>query len=291
MTHIVDAQVHVWPPQSEQNQWTGETHNYLGKAGDISSAARESFSGEDLLAELAGAGVDRAVLVPPVFGGDDNGYALAAAARYPDRFAVMGRFQLDRPDPERVRNWLSQPRMVGIRLTFFYDRHVEWLSDETVDWIWPILAETGIPTAVFAPGNTPKIEQIARRYPDMRLVIDHFGIPQRARDAEIVPFVEQLLPVADLENVRIKASALTSHSTGPFPFTVLHEPIRRVVAAFGAERVFWGSELTRQPQPYDECVRLFSEGLTFLSDAERALIMGDAISAWLDWAPTPTPAA
>lgn len=289
MMRIVDAQVHVWPPRDEHAPADPETQRYLAGARDISSAARGSFSDDDLLVEMQCTGVERAVLVPPVFAGDDNDYALAAAVRRPERFAVMGRIPLQRPNPQRVRSWLEQPGMVGARLTFFYPSHVRWLDDGTADWVWPALEAAGVPTAVFAPGFTTRLGDIARRHPGLRLVVDHFGLPQRARDHEIDPFVDQLLPLANLPNVCVKATALTAHATGPFPFTVLHDAIHRVVDTFGSRRVFWGSELTRQPQPYDECVRLFIEGLPFLSDCDRQLVLGDALSDWLGWTSASSP--
>jgi hypothetical protein len=42
------------------------------------------------------AGVDRVVVVPPGLN-DNNSYALEAARRYPNRFAVMGRIPLQNP--------------------------------------------------------------------------------------------------------------------------------------------------------------------------------------------------
>ena len=43
------------------------------------------------------AGVDRVILVPPSWDGYRNDYALEAAQKYPDRFAVMGKVPLNDP--------------------------------------------------------------------------------------------------------------------------------------------------------------------------------------------------
>jgi predicted TIM-barrel fold metal-dependent hydrolase len=282
---ITDAQVHVWPPQADEAPWDQESRSYVAAAGRVSSAHRGSFGASELLAEMERAGVSHAVLVPPVFAGDSNDTALAAAADYPGRFAVMGRLTLPDRDAGLLRSWLAQPGMAGVRLTFFYERHRQWLFDGTADWVWPVLAELGIPTAVFAPGLTPDIGVIAERHPGLRLVIDHFGIPQQARDDEIRPFVDQLVRLARLPNVQVKASALPGYVTGPFPFTVLHREIERVVDSFGPRRVFWGSEMTRLPQPYRQCVELFTRALDFLPEQDLELIMGRAFLEWLGWDP------
>ena len=59
--------------------------------------------------------------------------------------------------------------------------------------------------------------------------------------------------------------------------------IRRVVQAFGPQRVFWGTDLTRLPCPYRQAVTLFTEELDFLSDTDKEWIMGRGIAEWLHW--------
>jgi predicted TIM-barrel fold metal-dependent hydrolase len=69
----------------------------------------------------------------------------------------------------------------------------------------------------------------------------------------------------------------------PYPFPTLRSYIREVVQAFGAERVFWGSDATRLPVPYREIRRQFTDDLDFLDDRERTLILGQAVSEWVRW--------
>jgi len=49
------------------------------------------FSKDDLLREMNAAGVQRAVIVPPMWEGDRNDLALEATRLHPERFAIMGR--------------------------------------------------------------------------------------------------------------------------------------------------------------------------------------------------------
>jgi hypothetical protein len=55
------------------------------------------------------AGVDAAILVPPSLEGDRNDLALTAARNSADRFAVMGRIDLAKPDPAALATWRDQP--------------------------------------------------------------------------------------------------------------------------------------------------------------------------------------
>ena len=79
----------------------------------------EPFTIEKLVPLMDEAGVDRVVIVPPSWPGDRNDYALEAAKRYPNRFAVMGRIPLQNPQSaELLPKWKEQPGMLGVRVTF-----------------------------------------------------------------------------------------------------------------------------------------------------------------------------
>src|SRR5690606_1229314 len=103
------------------------------------------------------------------------------------------------------------------------------------------------------------------------------------KDEEAVKHFPALFRLANYPNVAVKATALPSYSSESYPFPKLREPIRQVVAEFGAERVFWGSDMTRVDLPYRQIVTHFTEELPFLSEAERKLIMGEALCKWLGW--------
>ena len=83
--------------------------------------------------------------------------------------------------------------------------------------------------------------------------------------------------------IAVKASSLPTlvSAVDEFPFPSLHEPIRRVVAAFGAVRVFWGCDLSRLTCSYEQLRDLFLEHLVFLDDDELAAVMGRGICRWL----------
>jgi len=73
---IVDAQVHLWKPESGDWRWV-----------PASSLSFRTFTIERLLPMMDEAGVDRVVIVPPSWPGDRNDYGLEAVQRYPDASA------------------------------------------------------------------------------------------------------------------------------------------------------------------------------------------------------------
>lgn len=271
---VTDAQVHVW-----------EHSDGIPPAWSVMHCAE--FTADQLLAAMAGAGVDRAILVPPSFERGRNGTCLAAAAAQLDRIAVMGRIELTRPaEPGTLANWLGQPGMLGIRLSFSRGETARWLLDGTADWFWPRAEEAGIPLMVFAPSLLAELDAVVTRHPGLRVIVDHCGLRVGATGAEVDPVIDELVGFARHGNVAVKASCLPSNATDGYPFRSVHGHIRRVVDAFGPRRVFWGSDLTRLPCTYDEALTFFTEELDFLDAADLEWIMGRGVSEWLNW-PSP----
>lgn len=274
-TLVVDAQIHIWRDEDEQHPWLPEWRSYAHRGGTSPTA-------EELIAAMDQAGVDRAVLVPPSFAGDSNEVALEAAARYPERFAVMGRVPLaggHRPD---IASWASTPGMLGVRLTFSRGASYQWLTDGTADWFWREAQAASVPVMVFTPERVGALVPVLRRYPGLRLIVDHAGLPAYPPPMPMESIVGQAVALAAFPNVAVKASAFPCATTEPFPFPTAQRCTRTLVEAFGPERVFWGTDLTRLPCSYTEAVRYLAEdgGLT---PAQLSLVMGRGILDWLGW--------
>jgi predicted TIM-barrel fold metal-dependent hydrolase len=273
---VVDSQVHIWAADTPDRPWPPGRAHQAHRPGP--------FSKDDLLGEMARAGVDRVVIVPPSWEGDRNDLALAAARAHPDRFAVMGRLALERPESRALlADWKRQPGMLGLRFTFHTAIQKPWLRDGTADWVWPAAERAGLPVMVFAPGSLAQVDGIAARHPGLRLVIDHLALGGSLKGAAAFAGLDDLLALARHPNVAVKASALPCYSAEPYPYRDLHPHIRRVHDAFGPRRVFWGTDLTRLPCPYRQAITLFTEELGWLSASDRDWIMGRGVCEWLGW--------
>ena len=276
---ITDAQVHIWEPETPDRPWI---------EGGRDFAHGDQFTVDELLAQMATASVDAAVLVPPSFEGDRNEACLAAAVAYPERFRVMGRISLTDPaSRDRVATWRDTPGMLGVRVTFSRDPTPGWLTDGRADWLWPAAEAAGVPIMIFAPGLPHEIGRIAAGHPNLRLVIDHLGIRTFEQDAVIDPVIDGVLPLAKYDNVAVKATCLPRNVSEGYPFPSLHDRIQRVVDAYSPRRVFWGSDLTGLPCSYDEARRLFTDELDFLSPSDLEWIMGRGVREWLGWSDAP----
>jgi predicted TIM-barrel fold metal-dependent hydrolase len=274
---IVDAQVHLWKAESDDWKWVPGMKPQLP----------EPFTIEKLLPLMDEAGVDRVVVVPPSWPGDRNDYGLEAAKRYPDRFHVMGRIPLDKPESAALLpKWRDQPGMLGIRLTFL-GKQAPWLTDGTADWFWAAAEKAGLPVMVFAPGRGPDFARVAERHPGLTMIIDHMNLSLDIRKSIGVPAaVAQTAALAKYPNVSCKMSASPGVSEEAYPFADMKPHLKQIFEAFGRERCYWGTDMTNSfaKATYRQRITQFTETLDFLTEEDKDWVMGRAILKRLNWA-------
>ena len=273
---IVDVQAHLWKAESPDWPWVP----------GLAPQLPEPFTIEKLVPLMDEAGVDRVVVVPPSWPGDRNDYALEAAKRYPQRFAVMGRIALKDPKSAALLpKWKEQPGMLGIRITFLAAA-APWINDGTADWFWPAAEKAGVPVMFFAPGRVSLIGPIAEKHPGLPLIIDHMGLTAAmAKDNTVAAAIDQAVSVAKYPNVSIKVSASPGISQETYPFRDMNVHLKRVFDAYGPQRCYWGTDLTNSyaKASYRQRVTHFTEELGFLSETDKDWVMGKAIMARLNW--------
>lgn len=230
------------------------------------------------------ADVDRAVLVPPLWDPDGNAYSLKLASQDPSRFCVMGLLNPALPDAAaQLQDWLQQPGMRGVRFLLNTPERVQALDNGMLDPLWSIAEAQGIVVSLLMPGRLPDVMTIARRHPHLKLIVDHLGVPRGAVGEMAFKHLPDLLALAAFPNVQVKAAGVGDYALDPFPFKSLLDPLQRIFNAFGAERMIWGSDLSRLHHPYSQCVDHFKSHLSFLSPTDVEKIMGENIISLLDW--------
>ncbi len=273
---IVDAQVHVW-----QSVQAGYDRSLVHKP--------EPFLPDEVLREMDAAGVDRAVLIPPSWSAlaDDGNELVARAARErPDRFAAVGFLDLKAPDAERQVLRARDVGLVGMRAVFMPHLFGAELATGQIDWLWDAAASTDLPLMVSVPwrvGSVDVIGEVAAAHPRTRIATQ-MGWPESADDDEIVAATDRLTRLAKFPNVAVKAKMLPNFvPDDPYPFRRAHAPLCAVVKAFGAGRVFWGSDLSHLRCSYRELVTMFTDEVACLAPDDVGPVMGDALNAWLQW--------
>lgn len=273
---ITDAQVHLWEASRPDRPWPPEI--YVEPHREVPLAA------DEMIAAMDEAGIARAVIVPPSWIGEINATGLESAAEYPTRFAVMGRFDPLAPDARAaLEGWRSQPGMLGIRMTFHKPVWAAWLDDDTLDWFWASCERQGIPLMILVPGLTRKVGPIAERHPGLTLVMDHMARNSSLKDDACFADLDDLLALARYPNVSVKTTAVPCYTTEPYPFRNMHQYVRRIYDAFGPRRLLWGSDYTRLPCSYQQCLDLFRKELDFLTADDKEWVLGKTAAEVLGW--------
>ena len=267
---VVDSQVHLW-----RNATPSSLHRQ-----------RSIFWVEDLLPEMKAAGVDAAVICPPAFYPEGNETYRQVVEQYPDRFATWGFFPIDAPDrEERIKTWRRPPYMLGLRYTFLYGDTPRYWTDGTMDWLWPAAEKAGVPLGFYGFGHLDTIADKAARHPGLKIVIDHMCADVTRKGPDAFVDFPKLLTLSRYPNVAVKISGMPAQSAESYPFRDTHELVRRCIETFGAARCMWGTDLTRMPCSYRQCVTMFTEEMPWLEGENQRLVMGEAIMRWLDFQP------
>lgn len=268
---IVDAQVHIWrqtvsPP--------------TGKHRKVSLV-----SAEQMLKEMDEAGVDAALIHPPLsWDPTSQDMALEAAKKYPRRFAVMGQFDPKNPaNKALIPTWRQQPGMMGLRWALLQPKEQELLHEGALDWIWPEAAKAGLAIGMMGGIFLQQFRGIAERYPDLKLILDHCGLNRHGQDAEAFIHLDEMLALAKLPNVAVKMTGAPHYSTQAYPFRNIQDGLHRIVDAYGPDRCFWGTDITRMPCSYRQCVTFFTEELPWLKGRDLEKVMGRALCKWIGW--------
>jgi L-fuconolactonase len=97
--------------------------------------------------------------------------------------------------------------------------------------------------ALVRPRHLPHIEELARRRPELRIVIDHAAKPPLA-DGALEGWRAALARIAALPNVVCKLSGLLTEA-GPRPAeaeATIAAAVEALLDLFGPDRLMWGSD-------------------------------------------------
>jgi predicted TIM-barrel fold metal-dependent hydrolase len=285
---VVDAQLHVWDRDRPDRPWQPAPVD-PNESFTRRQMEKNIVTYEAMAKTMDTAGVAAAILATPGgFYGNDNRYAFDAAGFLPNRFAVTAR--VDYKDPaiaQVVREIRDAPGCVGIRVTVFTEQHLRDWRDGKFEPLFRSAAEEAIPVCIYPPGLLGELPGLMARLPDLKLVIDHLGVrqpPLLPLGANGLAELPDLLALAGQRNLFVKVTGFHDLSLEPFPFPDLVEPLRRLVAAFGAGRLMWGSDWTRSPSKlsYRQTVSYLIES-PVLSDTDRGRLLGGTLREVFGW--------
>ena len=281
---IVDAQVHIGP-------------------GRI----------EEALAAMNALGI-RSVLIDEYWFGrkpGDPGYLVGGAFRptqptaelaamlHPDRFSYLVRVDRnDRDVASVIRMVRDAPYARALRITpSMQPSEAKAFAAGEYDALFAAACDSGVPLFVFAPGQTQDLVQYARKFPSLRIIIDHCGLLSNSMlraigsgtgplsaEAQLTAF-DKVLTLADLPNVALKwAHAPAMFEMRGYPGEGLRPILRKALDRFGANRIMWASDASANQSGESWAELLFGViGNPDISQAERDAVLGGTVRSWLEW--------
>ena len=266
----IDAHVHVWTPDVDRYP--------LDKNFTIDDMQPPSFTPEQLFQHTKPAGVTRIVLIQMSFYNQDNSYMLDMIAKYPIVFSGVGIVDHDAPDLVAKVKSLAKSGVRGFRLHARGDEAQAWINSDGMATLWRTAAVEGLAVCpLINPTDLPHLDALCRKFPETTVVIDHFarvGISGSIDASEL----DSLCRMARYPKVHVKTSAFYALGKKTPPYTDLLPMIRKVVDAFGADRLMWASDCPYQVQgqhTYQASIGLVQEASpNQLSDQEKSWLLG-----------------
>ena len=129
-----------------------------------------------------------------------------------------------------------------------------------------------------------RLDGIASRHPNLTLIVDHLSSQDGETVAEAFGAFGDLVALAQHPRVYIKLGNAPNRSRQAYPFEDVHPYLRRLYHAFGPRRMLWEADITQLTKnTYAECLRLWQDGLAFLTANDKDWILGRAASEALNW--------
>ena len=247
----------------------------FGKRSDWSQERPSTV--ELLIAAMDAAGVAKAAVVhSSTTYGFDNSYVVDSCQRYPDRLVAVGSVDMLADNvAATVKGWADRG-LAGLRI--FTGGSTKDFDPSELDnpksfKAWQMLAELGLPMCIqTGPVGLPYVATLARMFPTVAVILDHLGRPD-VLDGPPYANAASLFEIADIPNIFMK---LTPRIFGDVKKDKASAEtfFPRVVEAFGARRMAWGSNFPTSPGTLAEILATAQAGLASLSADDQAWIFG-----------------
>ncbi len=191
---------------------------------------------------------------------------------------------LDPKVTEKLRYWVKEHGFQGMRLSPRYHPKQTWLNSKEHYPLWKEAEKLG---AVFnfytRPDQMSQIEDMAGRFPGVKIVIDHAGSPDLTLKDPWTEF-RAMFRLKKFPQVWISSSEPYEMSeVKKYPYEDTWPFYKQIYEEFGGKQIIWGTGYPRPrwELPMDKELEFVDKYCSFYSDADRELILGqNALKIW-----------
>ena len=236
-TGRVDAHHHLWDPGRRAYPWMDESV----------AAIRRPFGPDDLDAAAGPQGFGQTIAVQAVSSLEETEELLDVTATSGRVAGVVGWVDLAGPEvAETLAALRARPggrALVGVRHQVHDEPDPEWLLRDDVGRGLAAVAAAGLVYDLLVrERELPAARAVARRLPELTLVVDHLAKP-RIRDGAVEPWAGELAALARQSNVACKVSGLVTEADwDAWTPGQLVPYVRHAAEVFGPDRLLFGSD-------------------------------------------------
>lgn len=267
---VIDAHQHFWH--------LSLPFDYAWLRTAKHAAICRDFLPEDLLPHLRQVGVDRTVFVQTQHNLDENRWVLRLAEQHAFVAGVVGWVDLASPDCEQqLLEFKDYPKFVGVRHVTQDEPDDDFIIRDDVVRGLEVLQRHQVPfDLLFYVKHLRHAPTLARRLPELPLVIDHLAKP-RIRDHATADWIDNFRAAARFPNVYCKLSGLITEADWEHWRPADLKPyVETALEAFGPERCMFGSDwpVCELAGSYEQMHAALLEALGPLTASEREQIFG-----------------
>jgi predicted TIM-barrel fold metal-dependent hydrolase len=212
----------------------------------------------------------------------DNSYILDSSNAHPDVFSAVVILDAEDPaTPDTVRRWTREHGLAGLRL--FGGRRPDggmpWLNSAQALGSWQAVNESGLvmDLEVLSQGgggpSIPAILQLAERFPDVRIVLDHLLEPEMDEGTHF-GLDTRYEKLAGRDRIFLKFTSINLDICREAGIPA-DRVLRRAVDMFGADHVMWGSDIGTSSGTYGDMVQRMVDASRLLTSDERRAVWHD----------------
>jgi L-fuconolactonase len=189
----------------------------------------------------------------------------------------------------------SSPRALAFRVQPAWTlNEVNAFAAGEYDPLFALAEELSMPVCLFIPGYTELVRRYAQKFTQLTFIIDHCGVgfpgiphgrPSEEAQPTLLPtYLDTVCQLADLPNVALKWShAQNLLGGGCYPYEALWPLLKKMIAAFGRERIMWASDNSVVPNhTWAETLHYVRDNPE-LSQLDKEWVLGRAARQLLNW--------
>jgi len=230
---IVDAHQHFWDPARGDYGWLTPDN-----------PIHRLFSADDLQPLMAQAGVDATIIVQAAPTLAESDYMLDIARNTPWILGVVGWIDLEAADAvKEVQRRAGDPLFLGVRPMLQDLADPNWILQAKLAPVLNAIATEGLVfDALILPDQIAVITELAKRHPQLSIVLDHAAKPQFGDADAMAKWVSEIEKLAVLPNVTCKVSGLLTELKAGGSRDDIVRAVGVLFDLFGRERLLWGSD-------------------------------------------------